>query len=197
MKNAIIIPALILAFTSLFGQTMNAQAPTFQSFLAQFPKATLPYAICESDLQSTKALATTRLGWEYYEFLPELEHSAQYSRMPVYPEPVAVFETEQNFAVLYNIARGVSKGKSYCISVFDKKGNHLATNFVAGINTTTLTTVTIDAELRAAVQGFQINGTELQPMNSQPLDLIIPGNPDQIDWSVVSAQNNTAVAVAK
>ena len=111
MKNIILIPALLLAFASSFTTTLTAQDsdhPSFTEFVAQFPKASLPYAITTEDLKSQLESKTTakakRLDWQYYEYLPELERSAQFSNMPVYPEPVASFETQEYVAVLYNLS---------------------------------------------------------------------------------------------
>ena len=197
MTKVIFIPALLLVFTSLFAQNLNAQTPGFQEFLAQFPKSTLPYSIGEQDLTANAATAATRLDWEYYEFLPELERSAQFSRTPVYPEPVAMFETEQYYAVLYNIARGTQKGKTFSVSVYDKEGNYLATNYVAGINAKSMVTVEITAELTAKVQLFQIINGAADLQSTMPLDLIIPGNPDQIDWSVAPSDNCNVAAIGE
>jgi hypothetical protein len=191
-----------LAIASLFALNLNAQTPTFQDFLKQFPVATLPYTFKVEDLQGqieTRPIAKIkRLSWEYYQFLPELEHSAQYSSMPVYPEPVASFETNDYYAVVYNIARGLSRGtKTYSISVFNKQGIYIGTHFVAGVNPNTLTVATIDQQLNASVQSYKVswalnyrdNGpqgnkvTGLDPQNEQVLMLTIPGNPDEIEWS--------------
>ncbi|MBK8193667.1 MAG: hypothetical protein IPK76_10840 [Lewinellaceae bacterium] len=127
MKKTTALPTILIVLASLFAFNANAQdEATFQDFLAQFPSATLPYNFNAQELQgqleNRTAAKAKRLGWEFYQFLPELERSAQFSSMPVYPEPVAKFETEKNIAVLYNIARGFSRGtKTYSISVFDKK----------------------------------------------------------------------------
>jgi len=190
MKNVIIFFAFFA-----FALNLNAQAPSFQDFLGQFKKASLPFAICTEDLQAQAASRNRaeRLSWEYYQFLPELERSAQYSNMPVHPEPVAVFETENNYAFLCNIARGLGKGaKSYCVVVYDRYGNYIATNFVAGINASTLTSVTIDNELMAAIEELD-RATMLQ--GSQVIDLTAPGNPDMLDWSgieMTGAASNVA-----
>lgn len=218
----ILIPALLLAIFSAFN--LNAQsasnttsnAPAFQDFLSQFPKATLPYTFSTDEMkaQVEKPAATRakRLAWEFYQFLPELERSAQYSNMPVYPEPVASFETDQYFAVLYNIARGIGKGvKTYSITVYDKQGNYIGTNFVAGYNSKSITAATIDASLQAKVTEFEVNwemnylenGAEgnriidLKTKGSQTLDLTAPGNPDQLEWSAAPMQkDNSAMATA-
>ena len=158
----ILIPALLLALASIV--TLNAQdtTPTFQEFLAQFPKASLPFTFKAEDLQgqleTRSAAKVARLGWEFYQFLPELERSASFSNMPVCPEPVAAFETEEYTAVLYNVARGLSRGtKTYSISVFSKDGEYVGTHFVAGVNPETMTVATINETLNASVQQYKVN----------------------------------------
>jgi hypothetical protein len=217
MKKTTAIPAILLTLASLFAFNATAQdAPTFQDFLAQFPAANLPYNFSadelQSQLQNRTAAKAARLDWEYYEFLPELERSAQFSSMPVHPEPVAKFETETNIAVLYNIARGLSRGtKTYSITIFDKQGNYIGTHFVAGVNPKTLTVATINENLSADVkeykvnwandfcttgaQGNQVTGLELQ--ESQTLELVAPGNPDQVEWANRTAQDTTAADLVK
>ncbi len=221
MKSIFLIPVFFVAFISLTaGQTnnMNASAasaePTFQDFLAQFPKAELPYSFDAESLQSqlenrAAAPKAKRLAWEYYEFLPMLEESARFSRMPVYPEPVAAFETATNYAVLYNTGRAFTKNfKSYHIAVFDKAGNHLATHFVAGVNPGTLTVATIETDLTASIQAFQINwakdyqqnGAEGNSINSmtpagrQIMTLTSGGMVEQVNWAYPT---NTVSASAK
>ncbi len=203
MKKTTALPTILIVLASLFAFNANAQdEATFQDFLAQFPSATLPYNFNAQELQgqleNRTAAKAKRLGWEFYQFLPELERSAQFSSMPVYPEPVAKFETETNIAVLYNIARGFSRGtKTYSISVFDKKGNYIGSHFIAGVNPNTLTSATIDENLNADVKEFKVNWandyrefgaqgnqvTGLTLLEMQTLELIMPGNPDQIEWA--------------
>ncbi|HMX41051.1 MAG TPA: hypothetical protein PKD78_12010 [Saprospiraceae bacterium] len=218
MKNIILIPALLLAFVSGFSTNATAQdsdSADFAQFLAQFPQASLPYTFTADELkaqvESNTATKTKRLGWQYYQFLPELERSAEYSNMPVYPEPVAAFETQDYYAVLYNIARGTGKGaKTYTLSLFDRAGNHIATNFVAGADTKTLTTSTINTELKADVQEYKViwtldlleNGREgnsikaLETKAQQVIDLTLPGNPDLIEWSVKTSNTDTSSTIA-
>jgi hypothetical protein len=215
MKLTTAIPTILIALVSLFASSVNAQDnTTFQDFLAQFPAASLPYNFSteelQSQLQTRTAAKAKRLGWEFYQFLPELERSAQFSSMPVYPEPVAKFETEDNIAVLYNIARGLSRGtKTYSISIFDKKGNHIGTHFVAGVNAENITVATINEQLNADVKEYKINwandfGTQensvlnLQLTETQVLDLVAPGNPDQIEWtSRMTPDQDTSADLAK
>ncbi len=217
MKKTTAIPTILLTLASIFAFNANAQdAPTFQDFLAQFPAASLPYNFSAQELQgqleNRTATKAKRMGWEFYEFLPELERSAQFSSMAVHPEPVAKFETENNIAVLYNIARGLNRGtKTYTISVFDKKGNYIGSHFVAGVNPNTLTVATIDENLNADVKEYQINWasdfrevgfqgnqiTNLILTDLQTLELTTPGNPDQIEWTSRTLQQDSSANLAK
>lgn len=214
MKNSKLIPALLLALASFV--TLNAQdaTPSFQEFLAQFPKASLPYSFNADDLkgqlETRPAAKAARLSWEFYAYLPELERSASYSNMPVCPEPVAAFETKEYTAVLYNIARGFSRGtKTYSVTVFTKKGEYVGTHFVAGVNPETLTIATISETLSAEVNGYKVNWAnnyrENGPVNNKVTGLTLiesatvaltsAGNPDQMDWA--SQDLNTSADIAK
>ena len=175
MKQSNLINAMLATIALVIGSlTLNAQnnitdttpaaeeTVTFQDFLQQFPAQNLPYSITEEDLQAQLTATTKskakRLSWEYYQFIPTLERSAQTSRMTVYPEPIAAFETADNFAVLYNLARGLSKGnKCLEIAVFDKEGNFIASRVIAGVNANTLTAAQIDEALNATVKAYEIN----------------------------------------
>lgn len=200
MKNLKVIPAIFLVLLSI--AHLHAQEPTFQDFLGQFPIATLPYTFDATELQDQIETRVTpkvpHLDWEYYQFLPELERSAQFSSKPVHPEPVAVFETGDFYAVLYNVARGLTRGtKTYSISVFEKDGTYVGTHFVAGVDTQHLTVATIDTDLKAQVldyninweNGFQYKGisnnkiSELILRETQMLELTAPGNPDPVEWT--------------
>lgn len=201
MKNSILIPALTLVFASLFTLNLNGQTPSFQDFLAQFPAASLPYSLDAQSLQAkingtAAGEKAKRMGWEYYEFLPELERSAEFSGMPVHPEPVAKFENNEYYAVLYNIARGFSKGtKTYSISLFDKQGAYISTHFVAGVNANEITAVMIDDQLKATVSLFRANaGATLVQRATQSFDLFMEGNPDQVEWAVAPTQEVEATA---
>ena len=194
MKNIAALPVLFLL--GLF--SLNAQTPSFEDFKAQFEQVSLPFSLSATDLQAqveNRAAHAKRLSWEFYQFLPELERSAQYSNMPVFPEPVAVFETEDNVAFLYNIARGLGKGsKSYSITVYDRFGNYIATNFVAGINHSTIASVSIDAALIATVKELDL-GSNIE--GTQVIDLTAPGNPDQLEWSSLESSDAASMAAAK
>ncbi len=168
MKSIFLIPVFFLLLIHTISANSSSLAthgdePTFQDFLAQFPKASLPYSFEAEQLQaelgnSAARSKANRLGWEYYHFLPMLEEIASINRMPVYPEPVAAFETQQFYAVLYNTGRQYTNNlKSYHISVFDKVGNHIATHFVAGANAELITEATILENLTAEVQSYLVN----------------------------------------
>jgi hypothetical protein len=202
MKNSKFILALLFALANFFTLDAQDNKPTFQEFLAQFPKASLPYTFnveeLKGQLETLSAAKAARLNWEFYQYLPELERSASYSNMPVCPEPVAAFETKDYTAVLYNIARGFSRGtKTYSISVFNKQGEYLGTHFVAGVNPETLTVATISETLTAKVNEYKVtwknnyrkNGqinnkvTGLTLVETATVELISVGNPDQMDWA--------------
>jgi hypothetical protein len=216
MKNIKLIPALLLALASFV--TLNAQetTPTFQDFLAQFPKAELPYTFSaqslQTQLESRPATKAARLDWNFYQFLPELERSAEFSSMPVHPEPVAAFETEKYHAVVYNLARGLARAnKSYSITVFTKEGQYVGTHFVAGVNADVLTAVTIDQALNANVIEYKVswakdysengyignNVTGLTLVEAGKFVLASAGNPDQIQWANRTAQTSGTLAEMK
>jgi hypothetical protein len=210
MKNLKLITALFLVLQGLV--SLQAQAPSFQDFLHQFPSATLPYsfdtATLKEQIEKHPAAKAKRLDWEFYQFLPELERSAQFSSKPVHPEPVAVFETDKFYAVLYNVARGLTRGaKTYSVSVFEKNGNYIGTHFVAGVDPQHLTVATIDEHLKARVQEYNISWeneyefdntsnkvNNLLPQNMQFLELTEPGNPDPIEWTARMTPKQTEMS---
>lgn len=208
MKNIKLIPALLLALASFVNLNAQDTTPTFQDFLAQFPKAELPYTFSaqslQAQLETRPAVKAERLAWDFYQFLPELERSAEFSSMAVHPEPVAAFETEKYNAVVYNLARGLARGnKTYSISVFTKDGKHVGTHFIAGVNAEVLTSVTIDETLTANVLEYKVtwaknyreNGhignsvTGLSLVETGKFELTTAGNPDQIQWSTPAVIN--------
>jgi hypothetical protein len=208
-KIASLSTIVLVALASIFASKATAQALTFQDFLAQFPSASLPYEFNAEQLQGQiegKASKIAPLGWEYYQFLPELERSAAFSNMPVHPQPVASFETDGHYAVLYNIARGAGRSKTYSISVFGKDGAYVGTHFVAGVNAQTLTTVKINEFLTAAVTEYKLNWVKLAEgkkvvngitfSEAQEFELTSSGNPDQVEW-VSRKQENTVFDMAK
>jgi hypothetical protein len=143
-----------------------SQKLTFQDFLKQFPSAGLPYSFSEQDLKgqldartgtNARRESPKRLAWEYYEFLPDLEKIAEVSSMPIYPEPVASFETEKHYAVAYNTGRAFAKQyKTYNIALFDKNGVHQATYCIAGVQIGTLTAATLDEQLHVTIKEYEI-----------------------------------------
>ncbi len=215
MKNLKLITAIFLVLQGFV--SLQAQQPSFQDFLHQFPSATLPYAFDTAtftkQIEAQPATKAKRLNWEFYQFLPELERSAQFSSKPVHPEPVAVFETDNFYAVLYNVARGLTRGaKTYSVSVFEKNGNYVGTHFVAGVDAQHMTIATIDEQLKARVQEYNISWEQeyqfdntanrinnLLPQNAQTLDLTEPGNPDPVEWSarITPKQTEMSADMAK
>jgi hypothetical protein len=161
MKKAFIV--LVTFFIAL---AASAQTVTFEGFLQQFPKATLPFSLGEDVLRgqleqraANQPLEKSKpLAWEYYEFIPTLEDDARENRMPVYPEPVAAFETEQYHAVVYNTGRNFARQyKTYNIAVFDKSGKFVATRSIAGVNPTALASATIDTALNVTIKEYSVN----------------------------------------
>ncbi len=161
MKKAFIVFA-----TCFIALATSAQSVNFESFLQQFPKATLPYTLGEDVLrgqleQRAASLPLEKakpLAWEYYEFIPTLEDDARENRMPVYPEPVAAFETEQYHAVIYNTGRNFARQyKTYNITVFDKSGKFVTTRSIAGVNPTAMATATIDSNLNVTIKEYSVN----------------------------------------
>jgi hypothetical protein len=161
MKNVIIFIAAILVSVAT-----TAQDTTFQGFLQQFPKATLPFTLGAEELQGqlesraakTPVAKATRLAWDYYAFLPTLEANATENRMPVYPEPVAMLETATHYAVIFNTGRNFARQyKTYNIAVFDKCGNYIQTRTIAGVNPTALATATINANLEVTINEYSVN----------------------------------------
>lgn len=181
MKNLAIIPALLLALAVNLTAQEN-ENPTFAQFVAQFPQATLPYTLDAQTLTTKAAAKAKRLDWQFYHFLPELERTAQMSNMPVYPEPVAAFQTEEYVALMYNVVRGRNNASTYTVSVFDLQGNYVSTHFVAGTNGKSLTTILIDAELKATQQRIEGNDTT-EPIQ---VDLLTPTSLDSVEWSAVT-----------
>lgn len=158
---------VIIIITALFFTiAANAQSVTFENFLQQFPKATLPFTLGEQDLRgqlesrasNQPVSKAKRLGWEYYDFLPTLEEDARENRMPVYPEPIASLETEKYYAVIYNTGRNFARQyKTYNVAVFDKEGNFVSSRCIAGVNPTALAAATIDENLQVTIKEYSVN----------------------------------------
>lgn len=180
MKKAIFFFAFIFCL-----QNINAQESTFQDFLTKFPDSTLPYGIgahTVRDLVYQKK--ATILAWEFYKFLPLIESSAQFFSMPVHPEPLLKFETDSNFILLYNLKIGAKINQThYVVSVFTKKGKHIASHFIGGANYTEVVSFTIDEKLNAACSLFYVSDEgKLKPQDMQVIDLTKKGNPNQLFW---------------
>lgn len=162
MKKGIVIIAALFFTLTAFAQS----EVTFESFLQQFPKSSLPFALTTETLRTQLESRATNapvekakcLAWEYYDFIPTLEDDARENRMPVYPEPVAAIETADYHAVIYNTGRNFARQyKTYNIAVFDKKGKFLTTRCIAGVNPTALASATIDAELNVTITEYSVS----------------------------------------
>lgn len=206
-----VIRFTVLAAASFILPTVVAQAQTtaapdpaaFQHFLQQFPKAQLPYVVGTTELSAqleqrargAQPAKAAFLPWECYDFLPDLERSAEASSMPAHPQPVAMFETAGHYAVLYNVGRASAKQyRALYVAVFDKEGRHLATTFVAGVNPNVLVSAVIDDQLHVKVQEYSVGWaknpgegllgnqlTELAPLTVHNFDLTA-ATPDN-DWN--------------
>jgi len=180
MKKTIIFLAAALAATALFFSSFSKRATqplvvgdaTFQDFLKQFPSEKLPFALDEKMLQARLELEVTRynnpdnysapkrqrLSWEYFKFLPDLREASRFSRNPLTAEPVAAFQTEQFHAVIYLAGRGFSRNYgTYHVSVFDKKGKHIATNVAGSVSPNTLGSFKLEKNLALISQSWQVN----------------------------------------
>ena len=167
--------AIMIAFLGTFSQANTAHngepdtepaTISFQDFLQQFPSGDLPYSFSEQDLQhqldiqiglADASSKPQRLGWEYYDFLPDLEELAEEMQMPIYPEPVVAFETESSYAVVYNTGRAFAQQfKAYNIAIFNKDGEHQATYTIAGVEPETLTSATLDEALQVTIKEYEV-----------------------------------------
>ncbi len=193
MKKSIIIQTLIACLSVANLNPAIAQEVSFEEFLQQFPKTALPFSLSERDVLSSsqQSVESARLDWAFFEFLPELEASAQFSRMVVYPEPVARFEAGKNHAVLYNLARGLHRNsKYYTLSVYDQYGTHLGTHYVGGMQGTRLHAFTIQENFKAIVRIFEGPGHDnqsiqpsiqsLRSAGQQMIELLAPGNANSL-----------------
>jgi hypothetical protein len=196
----------------------DTQKVTFQDFLLQFPKGSLPYTFSESDLQhqlDVRAGNTLpvekpqHLGWEYYEFLPDLEEIAGHSSMPIYPEPVISFETEKYYAVVYNTGRAFAKQyKTYNVALFSKEGKHMGTYCIAGVQPGVLTAATLDEQLQVTIKEYQVKWeknveqagvkgntvTGINLLKTKQVDLLTGGQSSLTPYSMPTANRDTAVA---
>ena len=183
MKKTLFILAAGLTLAALFLSSFSRKTSTlpadsgeisFKQFLKQFPKAALPYSIDKQTLQAhveeeiarqtsdedtyKPQQTAKRLEWKYYEFLPALKNASRFSRMPLFAIPVAQFTSDEFIAVLYMSGRGYSRNfGDYSVALFDKSGKHIATNNVAYVYSTKMATTTIDTDLTASTESWQIN----------------------------------------
>ncbi len=227
MKKVIFFSALFLLATAATATTDNgrngdpqpaSQKLTFQDFLQQFPKGNLPYSFNESDLQHQLDLRTgsiapaekpQRLGWEYYEFLPDLEEIAGHSSMPIYPEPVISFETEKYYAVVYNTGRAFAQQyKTYNVALFSKEGKHQGTYCIAGVQPGVLTAATLDEQLHVTIKEYEVNWeknveqagvkgnnvTGINLLKTKKVDLLTGGQSSLTPYKLPTANKDTAVA---
>ena len=178
MKKTTFLLGLILAATALLtafsvkNAFRNDPEVAFEEFLQQFPAQQLPYSLDEKSLRvrldhyvsiynntapDQQYLQTERLDWKYYQFLPDLETEANFSRFPTQAEPVSMFATTDNGAFLYATSRRFSSGyATYYLSVFDKKGHPISSNIVGKVMPETIVSAAISASLQAELKTWRI-----------------------------------------
>jgi hypothetical protein len=184
------------------GLTNARRTDAFQEFLKQFDKKSLPYAIStrqlqkqlESDdsgaLKKTASGTKMRLRLDDPEGFIPFNRREMISRVPVSHQPVAHLATADHHAVVYTSFRGYSRQyKTYNIVVFDKAGNLISSNLLAQTTREYITAATVDAELRATIQTYQINRekedssdskiTGLTLESSEKIDLTTPTETDE------------------
>lgn len=192
-----VIRFTLLAVASFILQTASAQTAAdpaaFEQFLQQFPKAQLPCVIGTTELsaqleqraQGVAPVKASFLSADSYDFLPDLERSAETTQIPAHPQPVARFETATHHAVVYNVSRSAAKQyRALYVAVYDKQGNYVSTTLVAGVNPNALVSAVIDEQLHVKIQEFRVEWakdpkagivgnqlTGLTPMNTQGFDL--------------------------
>jgi hypothetical protein len=140
----------------------TGSAVTFQEFIAQFPKASLPYTMTEQSLHAELAQGgspmKSRLDVRYFDFLPTLADMASRDNTPVSAQPIAAFETETHFAVLFNTGRKFARQfKTYHLTVFDKQGNYVASRCIGGVNSTNMAAFDIDTDLLVTVRTYRLD----------------------------------------
>jgi hypothetical protein len=176
MKKLVLFPTLLLTALSviLLSSFYLKQAKTsineeggadFSAFLKLFPKGQLPYTITQEDLKKelsklTKGESksydkkTVKIDYRQHKFLPLIAES-RFSRIPISAEPIISFETEKHIAVIYNIGRGYSN-KNYAITVFNKKGEHISSYYMASARTSSMQTASIKPDLTMTVNKYDI-----------------------------------------
>jgi hypothetical protein len=181
MKKTIVCSVAILAVTALLfssfskktGQPLVKGDANFKDFLKQFPNQNLPYELDAKTLQARLEAEVARyndqtgdyvmperkrLSWEYYKFLPDLKEASRFSRNPLIAEPIVAFQTDQHHAVIYLATRGYARNYgTYFVSVFDKKGKHVATNEAGSVYPITLISFSLDKNLQATATSWQVN----------------------------------------
>ena len=171
LSLTLVAVALLTAF-SVKKVFLSDPEVTFEEFLQQFPAQQLPYALDENSLKvrldqyvhqvnhpnaERNSVQTARLDWKYYQFLPDLENEASFSRLPMQAEPVALFATANNFAVLYSTSRSFRSGyATYHVSVFDKTGVQISSNMVGKVMPESIVSATISHSLQAEISTWKI-----------------------------------------
>jgi hypothetical protein len=176
MKKLVLFPTLLLTALSVIMLSSfylkQEKAPEneeggadFAAFLKLFPKGQLPYAITQEDLKKDLSKLTkgesnnydkkaVKIDYKQHKFLPLLAES-RFSRIPISAESVISFETEKHIAVIYNIGRGYSN-KNYAITVFNKKGEHISSYYMAATRTSSMQTASITPDLTMTTNKYDI-----------------------------------------
>ena len=176
MKKLVLFPTLLLTALSVIllssfylKQDKNpeneAGGADFAAFLKLFPKGQLPYAITQEDLKKDLLKLSkgesnnydkkaVKIDYRQQKFLPLIAES-RFSRIPISAEPVISFETEKHIAVIYNMGRGYSN-KNYAVTVFNKKGEHISSYYMASARTSYMQTASITPDLAMTTNKYDI-----------------------------------------
>ena len=176
MKKLVLFPTLLLTALSVIllssfylkqDKTLKNEAggEEFAAFLKLFPKGQLPYAITQEDLKKDLSKLTkgesnsydkkaVKIDYRQHKFLPLIAES-RFSRIPISAEPVISFETEKHIAVIYNMGRGYSN-KNYAVTVFNKKGEHISSYYMASARTSYMQTASITPDLAMTTNKYDI-----------------------------------------
>ena len=179
MKNILLSATVLLALGALvaFSRLAHPTPPLpvhdkdFKSFLKQFPKTKLPYALTKEELQR-KLLAALKQQtsadglYNTQEPFVALKDPNEFisrntrdllSRGPVYQQPEVAMETADHVIVVYTAFSGFRQGfKSYMVAVFDKEGHLISKNQLANISTGMLMAGAIDKDLQATVTTYSV-----------------------------------------
>ncbi len=179
-----------------------AENPDFQTFIKQFPKAALPYAISKEFLQREIERGNKRPADQAGQgkhlddpnrFLPG-NNMDMMSRSPVFKEPVAQLATAEHVVLIYSATHGFSRQyRQYRAVTFSKNGNYVSAYDLAMSGSTQLIAAHIDQTLLASRQSYHItwekdfweNGTEnnriasLQQDASWQINLLEPPKTDE------------------